>query len=289
MPAAAGGPISVLSARLDALERDASLREPERLRERSDALDWLDGCLAGGGSADNATSRARLEALVAALQAVDDAVFARIRRAIRDGNGAPALQAWTAISDAYVDDASDRYDHLDHLISGVLAIGDAAGSLKPLDEGMVFYQPTPARHIFDSLARLALSERDVLVDLGAGLGHVPLLAAICSPARCVGVEWQPAYVAAARRGARELRLDRVTFLSGDARHADLSTGSVFYLYTPFEGAMLHAVLDRLQDEACRRPIRLCTLGPCTETVARASWLRPHGVITTGRPAIFHSR
>jgi precorrin-6B methylase 2 len=154
---------------------------------------------------------------------------------------------------------------------------------------MVFYQPTPARHIFQMLARLALGEDDVLIDLGSGLGHVPLLVAIATPARSIGVEWQGAYVAAARQCAQELGLARARFVQGDAREADLSAGTVFYLYTPFGGDMLRAVLDRLQVEARRRPIRVCTLGPCTQSVARESWLQPLDASRLDRPAIFHSR
>lgn len=281
------------SVRLDMLERDASLREPGRLRERSDALDWLDTCLALGVSAagDDAVLRQRIEALAAELQAVDDALSAQIRQAIRRGEGAQALRAWMAatVSGPDADDSSDRYDHLDNLISGALAIRESAEPIVPLDEGMVFYQPTPARHILDALARLALDERDVLVDLGSGMGHVPLLAAICSPARCIGVEWQEAYVASARRCAQELGLARAAFVQGDARQADLSAGTVFYLYTPFDGDMLRVMLDRLAAEARSRPIRLCTLGPCTERVASESWLRPVGAFRLDRPVVFHSR
>lgn len=280
------------SVRLDMLERDASLREPGRLRERSEALDWLDTCLALGVSAagDDAVLRQRIGSLAVELQAVDDALSAQIRQAIRRGEGAQVLHAWVvAASSPDADDSSDRYDHLDNLISGVLAIRESAEPIVPLDEGMVFYQPTPARHILDALARLALDEYDVLVDLGSGLGHVPLLAAICSPARCIGVEWQGAYVASARRCAQELGLARVAFVQGDARQADLSTGTVFYLYTPFDGDMLRVMLERLAAEARSRPIRLCTLGPCTERVARESWLRPVGACRLDRPVVFHSR
>ena len=281
------------SVRLDFLEHDASLREPARLRERSDALDWLDSCLALGVSAtpDEARLRQRMEALAAELQAVDDALCAQIRQAIQHGDGALALRAWAAAAASGVDgdDSSDRYDHLDNLISGVLAIGEAAEPLLPLDEGMVFYQPTPARHIFQMLARLALGEDDVLIDLGSGLGHVPLLVAIATPARSIGVEWQGAYVAAARQCAQELGLARARFVQGDAREADLSAGTVFYLYTPFGGDLLRAVLDQLQLEARRRPIRVCTLGPCTQSVARESWLRALDAGRLDRPAIFHSR
>ena len=40
-----------------------------------------------------------------------------------------------------------------------------------------------------------------------------------------------------------LKLERVTFIQQDARAADFSGGTVFYLYTPFTGSILRSVLD----------------------------------------------
>jgi hypothetical protein len=40
---------------------------------------------------------------------------------------------------------------------------------------MVPYQPTPVRHILHLIAAAMVAEDDVFVDLGSGLGHVPLL------------------------------------------------------------------------------------------------------------------
>jgi hypothetical protein len=62
----------------------------------------------------------------------------------------------------------------------------------------------------------------------------------------------------------------------------------FYLYSPFTGSILADVLERLRKESTRRPIKICTLGPCTCTVAQESWLRasalPHPVqITVFQP------
>jgi Histone methylation protein DOT1 len=139
-------------------------------------------------------------------------------------------------------------------------------------DGMVFYQPTPARHIFHLFRLTALSESDVLIDLGSGLGHVPLLASICTGARSIGVEREGAYIASAQRCVQDLHLDRVSFLQQDAREADLSQGTVFYLYTPFTGAILAEGLRQLQRQSESRPIRVCTFGPCTETIVKEKWL-----------------
>jgi len=141
-----------------------------------------------------------------------------------------------------------------------------------LSAEMVAYQPTPARHIFDLIRHIQLTAQDVFVDLGSGLGHLALLIAICTDARCIGVELEPSYVACSVKIARELNLTKATFLALDAREADLSGGTVFYLYTPFRGAILRAVLDRLRLESVTREIRVCTFGPCTPIVAAESWL-----------------
>nr|WP_283254741.1 class I SAM-dependent methyltransferase [Luteimonas galliterrae] len=138
------------------------------------------------------------------------------------------------------------------------------------------------------IRRAALAERDVLIDLGAGLGHVALLAAICTGARCIGIEREAAYVDCARRCANALNLDNATFVPQDVRSADLSAGTVFYLYTPFVGAMLDEVLSLLKRQAASREIRVCTLGPCTAIVAREPWLEATDVPKADRPALFCS-
>lgn len=280
------------------LEQDPSLREPDRLRERSHVLDrleayGLDG-LPHGARADatvEAGLRRRIDVLRAELEAIDGRLYQSIRLDIQRGAGARRLLEWaraTASDHTGTPADGESYDHLDGLVSGVLQIDEPELQLAGLSAEMVFYQPTPARHIFDMIARTALDERDVLIDLGSGLGQVPVLAAICTGARCIGIEWEAAHVECARRCARALNLDRVTFVQGDVRMADLSAGTVFYLYTPFEGAMLRDVLDMLRAEAATRAIRICTLGPCTATIARERWLQVVGPWEMHRPAVFRS-
>jgi len=139
------------------------------------------------------------------------------------------------------------------------------------------------------IGRTGLTEQDVLIDIGSGLGHVPMLVSICTLARCVGIELQTAYVECARFTAQQLKLDNVTFLDQDVRAADLSRGTVFYLYTPFTGSMLRAVLDRLRTESGKRGIRICTFGSCTTTVAYERWLRALDASDEDRIAVFRSR
>jgi len=150
------------------------------------------------------------------------------------------------------------------------------------------YQPTPARHIFDLIRRISLTDHDSLIDIGAGLGQVTLMASICTNAVCTGIELEPSYVESARQGAHSLNLKNANFIQADARLADLSRGTVFYLYTPFRGATLREVLNSLRQQATTREIRICTFGPCTGAVAEEPWLSAIGPVETDRIAAFRS-
>lgn len=282
-----------LQAWVAELEQDRALREPAWLRERGDVLDRLETWRIGGSLPGEPVGlHGRIEALCTELEAVDERICRRIRRDIRRGAGVRRWLEWARAAgidrEAGSPGHGDRYDCLDALLGDVLQLDEPRARLAGLGPEMVFYQPTPARHILDMLERSALDERDVLIDLGSGLGQVPLLASLCTGARCIGIEWEAAYVDCARRCARALKLDRVTFVQGDARAADLAAGTLFYLYTPFAGAMLREMLDRLRAEAAGRAIRLCTLGPCSATVAQEPWLQAIGAWQSDRPALFRS-
>jgi len=159
-----------------------------------------------------------------------------------------------------------------------------------LEPEMVFYQPTPARAILSLVERANLGPGDALCDLGSGLGHVVLLVALLSGARARGVEIEPAYVEHAAACARRLDVQGVEFLQGDARRASFAEATVFFMYTPFRGAMLDEVLEALRREAARRAFRVCTIGPCTAAVAEKRWLRPAGERASGEHeiAVFHT-
>jgi hypothetical protein len=271
------------------LEQDRSLHEPRYLRQRVEALDDLDAYLSDGQPIGTALHR-RARAIYAEVESVNFRLYEAIRRDIQRGAGGGSLLEWTPDWNGAASlTNSGGYDHLDDLINGVLQFEEPSAGVVQLESEMVSYQPTPARHIFDLIGRKALTERDFLIDLGSGLGHVTLMASICTAASCTGIELEPSYVNCAQKSARSLNLNNVRFIEGDARAADLSVGTVFYLYTPFTGTILRDVLNSLRQEAVRREIRICTFGPCTRVVAEEQWLSVMGALETERIAIFRSR
>jgi hypothetical protein len=293
-----------VSARLqglvESLERDPSLRQPERWRERLDALDTLEHHLVfgaspqdGSGATTAAALHGRTRRLCGELERANRELCASIRERIRNGHGATVLREWTlalaADDDLARPTAGDGYDPLDTLLGGVLQFDEPGAGIAELAPDMVFYQPTPARHVVELIERAGLTARDVLIDLGSGLGHVPLLAAAGTPARCIGIEQEAVYVDCAQRCAAALGLTSVDFVRQDVRAADLSGGTVFHMYTPFTGAMLDEVLGLLRQQACTREIRLFTLGPCTPVVAAEPWLERIDPVRTDRPVLFRSR
>lgn len=281
---------------IEKLDRDAFLHEPNNLRQRIEALDRLDAFdLESLPLADpmGAATYQSAKALQAKLEVANREVYDSIRGDIRQGNGPTSLLQWMPKSGAGEDvleiTNGAGYDYLDELIVGVLQFEEIAAAIVQPTIEMVFYQPTPARHIFDLIKRAALNEQDLLVDLGSGLGHVALLVSICTRAGSIGAELEPVYVECARRVVETLNLKRITFIQQDARAMNFADGTVFYLYTPFTGSMLRAVLYSLREEGCRRDIRICTFGPCTATVAKEEWLELVGVPRPDRVSIFRSR
>jgi hypothetical protein len=278
-----------------ALEAKSSLFEPEQVRARLDVLDDLD---AGFGDFDSGPFKNdrneriyhRVKAIRTRLEAVNAELYQFIRSEILHGAQPHTLLQWIQASanrdETGSPDPGLAYDYRDELVSGILQFREPSEANLHRVREMVFYQPTPVRHILQLITANALSEADVLVDLGSGLGHVPLLASLLTGVQSLGIEVEGAYVASAQECAQSLHLSRVRFIHEDATVADLSSGTVFYLYSPFTGSILADVLERLRKESTRRPIKICTLGPCTCTVAQESWLQASALAHPGQITIF---
>jgi len=276
-----------LQSTLKAIEQRKWLSDPTRFSERIDALETIEFQILDrienvmyvhGHRADLALLYRRAAQHWQFLTSINDQLFQRLRAALAS-SAAPAAalhqQLRTYVAKGMVRDPVG-YDDLDMFINGLFGIDTEPQETRPLRAGMIGYQATPARFILDLIERIPLGPDDVFFDLGSGLGRVSLLVGLLTPARVRGIEYDPGHCAYAKHCARHVPASRVRFINVDAREADVSDGTVFFMYTPFRGALLQEVLDRLKHEAHRRPMTIVTYGPCTADVAQVDWLALSG-------------
>lgn len=148
----------------------------------------------------------------------------------------------------------------DDFLDGMLQVSSLAG-----DEALAPHAnlnlPSRAERVSDFLTATGPSAHDVVFDLGSGSGKLALTVAASCAARVHGIELVPAYVGQARQSAAWLGLANASFEAGDACAADLSKGSIFYLYFPFSGPVAHTVAGRLGALAREREITVYCAGP----------------------------
>src|SRR5580692_9690808 len=166
-----------------------------------------------------------------------------------------------------------EYDDLDVFVNRWLGGRKMPVPRLELAPEMVEFYKTPAQVVVELVERVGFGPGDVFVDLGSGLGQVVMLVHLLTGVRALGVEIEPAYCAYARRCAAKLGLAGVSFVAADARVADLSAGTVFFLFTPFKGEVFSQVMERVRLVALGRRVRVIGYGPCTEEIARLDWLR----------------
>jgi hypothetical protein len=95
----------------------------------------------------------------------------------------------------------------------------------------VMWMPTPNNLVTEMLDMAQVTSTDVVYDLGAGDGKIPIEAAKRFGARAVGIEFNPDLAALARRNAQQAGVsDRVTIVTGDIFKEDFSHATVVTLY-----------------------------------------------------------
>lgn len=307
--------LPVIRSLIETTEQDVSLLEEKGFDRRADVVEFiefpiisqLDELLQTDAHRGEVVQlHHRAEKLRARLERVDTALFYRLREEI--GAGRLRGRAFKSLMEEYfggkeaAGEDLDRmasteafaetvmrpeYDNVDVFINRLLYTGEMPVPTQDLEPEMVGYYKTPARVVLELIEKAPMTNKDVFVDLGSGLGGTVLLVHLLTGVRARGIERESAYHTFAAEGAAGLGLQKavpgeaafaqeVAFVQGDVREADLSVGTVFFLFTPFTGVLLQEVLDRLRKEAIQRKIRIVTYGPCTTRVSRQNWLRPLG-------------
>ena len=151
--------------------------------------------------------------------------------------------------------------------------GDAwAGSLS--DPALSCYEPISYQILDRALAALPAAARSgAFLDYGCGKGRVVVAAAAYPFRRVTGIELLPELTAVARENVRRardrgrLRCGEVELLTADATAYEVPPDvTAVFLFNPFRGAVLRAVLDRVEAsmEAAPRPLSVVYVQPCED-------------------------
>jgi hypothetical protein len=95
----------------------------------------------------------------------------------------------------------------------------------------VIWVPTPNDLVVKMLETAKVNANDLVYDLGAGDGKIPIQAARQFGARAVGIEFNPDMANLARQNAQRANVsDKVTIVTGDIFEEDFSNATVVTLY-----------------------------------------------------------
>ena len=282
--------ISIIEAGLTVYGNDQRLAVEANLTLRQNAIDFIiyaeEYLQVNRMEADELADR--LAELKRRLLAINAGLFERLQVQIRAGRYTPQslrreLDLFTGYSPERQGETHVGPDGLDALLDGILELDKRFEGRTQADPDMVHYEPTPARAILDLIDHVELRAEDVFYDLGSGTGRAVILFGLATGLRSRGVEVDEELCEYARTLATRLQLANVEFIQADAREADYSEGTIFFMFTPFRGAILQTALDKLRREAERRAIQVWTYGSCTRWVAEkvGAWLRSEYLGTDG--------
>lgn len=141
--------------------------------------------------------------------------------------------------------------------SGLIASRD----LGYTDERLVHYEPAGWRTLQKALPKRSVSEEDVFVDLGSGMGRVVVRAAEYPFGRVIGVERSSMLHAVAvenlERSRNRQRCGGVELVCADVLSYDFPDDiTVVFLYNPFRGEIFDAAMAAVFASADRNPRRL---------------------------------
>jgi cyclopropane fatty-acyl-phospholipid synthase-like methyltransferase len=140
----------------------------------------------------------------------------------------------------------------------------------------VYYATMDYYAIRKALDYLDLKPTDVFVDIGVGKGRAICLAARHTMRRAEGIDISPQLCAIAASNVARLRGRRTPVIihNRSAIDADYTETSVVWLFHPFGGRTMDAVLTKLRDDRKGKPLRIAYCSPAEEAVfAKHDWLQ----------------
>jgi SAM-dependent methyltransferase len=134
---------------------------------------------------------------------------------------------------------------------------------------------------------------DVVFDLGCGMGRFLCVMARRKVRKCVGVELRSRLCEAAQENAGRLRGRQapIEIMCADAATADLSGGTIYYMYNPFGLATMGDVLANIRATLSRNPrnITIVYYNSIYEELFQSSgWLEKYHAfrVQSGMPVTF---
>ena len=118
---------------------------------------------------------------------------------------------------------------------------------------------------------------DIFYDIGSGKGRILCVLARKHLRKCVGIELFEPLCRIARRNAANLRGRKapIEIVCGDATTADLSDGTIYFMFNPFGPETLRDTLYNIESSLTRspRPIRVVYYNSVYESVLESlGWL-----------------
>jgi precorrin-6B methylase 2 len=126
---------------------------------------------------------------------------------------------------------------------------------------------------------------DVFYDIGSGAGRVLCVMARRRLKKCVGIELFEPLCEAARRNASRLRSRKtpIEIICGDASTADLSDGTIYFMFNPFGAATMRSVLDNIERSLNANP-RVVTIAyhnaVLADLLSERNWLEEYHAFST---------
>jgi SAM-dependent methyltransferase len=155
-----------------------------------------------------------------------------------------------------------KVEQLDRVFDRGLDTSDAVMHIPEIqaNDGQ-HYEPSPWYILPRALRAVGASDRDVLVDFGCGKGRIVHQAAKRPLKRVIGVEISPELAAFAQTlvaaHRHEYRCQNVEIFVCDAARFHVPDDvTIAYLFFPFRGTTLDAVLHNLIESIDRRPRRM---------------------------------
>lgn len=272
-----------LQETFDELLHNPLLRVETNLELRADALDTLsyiqDVITHNPQVAVLSNLSAKVSRLSMELEVINLRIFDETRELIKSPNSSPAslrafLNRYTKYQPCEDGHIHIDYEALDVLISGTLFPDVVPTPFMDLFPEMVHWEASPGSVILDMVDHVPFQSEDIFFDIGSGLGNIAVLVNVLTGLRTVGIEREPVYCEYAWNLATSLKLDNVTFVNKDAREAQLQSGTIFYLFTPFVASILNEVMGKIYTVSQHHTVFVISFGPCTAEIAKLSWLTP---------------